>query len=105
MLKARALFKKYDTDGNGTIDKDELEHIFDELGHKPSPELMSRLDPDGSGTISFMEFVGAYDIWAEILKPNTPMKKEQRTAKGSKEIKHYSTFDTFRRLCHKNRWP
>lgn len=82
MLKARALFSKYDLDGSGSIDRDELEKIFTDLGQKPSEELMQRLDPDGSGNITFMEFVSAFDIWNEIL--NDEATKKNDTYKGSK---------------------
>jgi Ca2+-binding EF-hand superfamily protein len=82
MLKARALFSKYDLDGSGSIDRDELEKIFKDLGQQPSEELMRRLDPDDSGNITFMEFVNAFDIWNEILSDEAN-KKEDRY-KGSK---------------------
>ena len=29
---------------------------------------MRKLDPDGNGNITFMEFINAYPIWAEILE-------------------------------------
>lgn len=83
MVKARTLFAKYDTDGNGSIDKEELESIFKELGHKPSPELMRKIDPDGSGNISFMEFVNAFDIWSEILSQQGD-KASEKEYKGNK---------------------
>ena len=82
MLRARQLFSKYDLDGSGSIDRDELEKIFEEIGQKPSEELMQRLDPDGSGNITFMEFVNAFDIWNEILSDDKHKKADNY--KGSK---------------------
>ncbi len=83
MLAARALFSKYDLDGSGSIERDEIEKIFSDVGQKPSEELMQRLDPDGSGTITFMEFMKAFDIWNEILKQN-PNEKDQEAKKAPK---------------------
>jgi Ca2+-binding EF-hand superfamily protein len=81
MLKARALFSKYDLDGSGSIDRDELEKIFEECGQKPTEDMMKQIDPDGSGSITFMEFVNAFDVWNEILKDD---KKDEETYKSHK---------------------
>jgi Ca2+-binding EF-hand superfamily protein len=82
ITRARALFAKYDKDGDGTINNQELKRIYEELGKKPSPELMKQLDPDGNGSISFMEFVNAYEIWAEILVQ--PERSGEEGYKGSR---------------------
>jgi len=80
MVRARSLFSKYDLDGSGNIDRDELEKIFEEVNYKPSNEIMCQLDPDGSGTISFMEFVNAFDIWDGILKNDSKRMDEPHKA-------------------------
>lgn len=52
------------------------------MGQKPSPELMKRLDPDGNGNITFLEFVSAFEIWSEILTPRN--KADVDIYKGSR---------------------
>eukprot|EP00752_Nemacystus_decipiens_P012402 g10989.t1 len=54
-------FNNFDRDGSGTIDSTELATVLRSLGYSPTKEqlkkLMSRVDLDGSGDISFDEFV------------------------------------------------
>ena len=61
MVKYTAIFEKYDADGSGTIDKEELGAIFGELGTPLTQEelddLMRELDDDGNGTLDFKEFL------------------------------------------------
>jgi hypothetical protein len=52
---------------------------------QPSADVMKKLDPDGSGTITFLEFVNAYDIWTEILPHyDSPQESKQRGPKVPK---------------------
>lgn len=58
--KAIAEFKKYDKDGNGTIDKGEFKSLMISLGHKDESQYdnaMKSLDTSGDGKISFSEFL------------------------------------------------
>jgi len=54
-------FRKYDTDGNGSIDKHELGFLLGDLQVAHDPEdgdrFLQEMDVDASGTISFDEFV------------------------------------------------
>ena len=54
------IFSKFDTDGSGTIDSEELRLVLLELGAPAGPEAvaaaMERLDQDRSGSISREEF-------------------------------------------------
>ena len=57
----RRVFTKFDKDGNGSIDKDELKMVFKELG-KLMPEeeiarMMKMADQDDSGTMEYEEFI------------------------------------------------
>ena len=56
----RAAFSKFDKDGNGTIDKDELVQVLQELGHAPTPDqqakMFANMDTNADGTVSFAEF-------------------------------------------------
>eukprot|EP01047_Picozoa_sp_COSAG01_P057412 COSAG01_NODE_6634_length_3569_cov_1.447550_5_plen_273_part_00 len=57
------LFRKYDVDNGGSIGKEELVSLMEELGHKldenESEAMMSQIDTDGSGEIDFDEFLQA----------------------------------------------
>ena len=57
----RATFAKYDADGSGEIDADELRGLLkDVTGETPTPEevesFLQDVDADGGGTVSFAEF-------------------------------------------------
>lgn len=80
-MRARGLFTKYDEDGDGMLNPKELNSVFQEMGGKPSPALMKKLDPDGNGRITFLEFINTYEIWAEILQDS---KGETNVYKGSR---------------------
>ena len=50
------VFKKFDTDNSGAIDREELKQLFLELGHEISDDefdqVFQALDLDGNGTVS-----------------------------------------------------
>lgn len=60
----RRIFKKFDVDGNGTLNKKELQRATSILGDKFSDEdiglLMEVLDKDNSQTIDMEEFIQAF---------------------------------------------
>jgi len=82
----RASFKKYDSDGNNLIDKQEMVQVLVDLGvanpEKEVDVVMMKLDSNKDGTISFAEFLNALktinslkevevdDIVAEISHPH-----------------------------------
>ncbi|XP_022782195.1 calcineurin subunit B-like [Stylophora pistillata] len=56
--KAVDEFKKYDKDGNGTIDKDELKLLLKAVNYRHDSDAALRaLDTTGDGKISFPEFL------------------------------------------------
>jgi len=62
----REAFEKWDTDGNGTISKQELSSVLRQLGAFPANQievLMAQADKNGNGQIEYVEFVD----W--LLKP------------------------------------
>lgn len=72
-LKAHELFSMLDRDNSDSIDVSELKHAMIELGiHNSDDEIRCRIhdiDRDGSGEISFNEFVIGYDAlinWNDI---------------------------------------
>ena len=60
-LNLKAVFKKYDTDGGGSIDREEFANVLEEFKILLTPGEINAVfkifDPDGGGTISYIEFV------------------------------------------------
>lgn len=54
-------FGAFDTDGSGTIAKDELQACLNKMGVHPTPaeldQLYQSMDKDGDGVINFQEFL------------------------------------------------
>ncbi|KAH9524732.1 hypothetical protein Btru_027645 [Bulinus truncatus] len=63
LAKLAALFKKYDADNSGYLDKNELRKILEASGHKFTEqeinEILKNADKSGDGKISFEEFMDA----------------------------------------------
>jgi calmodulin len=57
----RACFRSFDKNGDGTIDRNELDAVFRELGRVMPAEDLQRIiqlaDRDGSGSLDYHEFV------------------------------------------------
>jgi Ca2+/Na+ antiporter len=86
----RALFKKFDEDGNGTIDADELRKMCkvivlgdDSLGKDDAQVaadmayLIKELDSDGDGNITFDEMKTGLTKWLKEQKAETEAKAKQ----------------------------
>ena len=62
-MDLKAVFQKYDADGGGSIDQEELGLVLKEfhilLDEEELSEVFSIFDPDGGGEISYLEFVYA----------------------------------------------
>lgn len=60
----RSAFDSFDEDHSGIIDQDEMKHLCEALNMPPKKVvgIMKRLDGDGDGMVSFLEF-------AEVLNP------------------------------------
>lgn len=62
-LDLKSVFQKYDADGGGSIDQEELGHVLTEfhvlLTEEELTQVFSIFDPDGGGEISYLEFVYA----------------------------------------------
>jgi len=58
----RSLFREFDKDGSGVIDRAELDQVFEELGKDFSDDELQRMiglaDQDASGTLNYEEFIG-----------------------------------------------
>uniref|UniRef100_A0A0B6ZL79 EF-hand domain-containing protein n=1 Tax=Arion vulgaris TaxID=1028688 RepID=A0A0B6ZL79_9EUPU len=61
--KLTALFKQYDSDKSGFLDKEELKKVLGASGHKFTDaevnEILRNADKSGDGKISFKEFTDA----------------------------------------------
>ncbi|XP_077991553.1 neo-calmodulin-like [Glandiceps talaboti] len=61
MLDLKRAFKRFDKDGNGKIDTNELENVLKSLGQNPTEadvrDMIKKFDADGNGTIEVDEFV------------------------------------------------
>ena len=76
----RTVFDKFDKDGNGTIDRNELAHGFAALGlnctRQQIFEIMDSMNVDNDiNTLTFEEFSEAFKQWSRVLitheyKPN-----------------------------------
>jgi Ca2+-binding EF-hand superfamily protein len=57
----RSLFRSFDKDGSGSIDRAELDAVFKEMGKSFSDDELKRMiqlaDKDASGTLEYEEFI------------------------------------------------
>jgi len=57
----RSLFRELDKDGNGVIDREELDAVFAEVGKHFTDaqlqEIMQLADRDQTGTLDYEEFI------------------------------------------------
>ncbi|KAG8515878.1 Calmodulin-3 [Galemys pyrenaicus] len=71
----KGAFTRFDKDGDGKINVEELGAVMQALGKKPSEEelkaIIARVDTDGDGAISFQEFL------AEMVKRMNPGGSEE----------------------------
>jgi Ca2+-binding EF-hand superfamily protein len=91
-MDLKAVFQKYDADGGGSIDQEELGLVLKEfhilLDEEELSEVFSIFDPDGGGEISYLEFVYAiFNRRAFIRKLETGMKNEN--ANQSSKSRHF----------------
>jgi Ca2+-binding EF-hand superfamily protein len=58
----RSLFRSFDKDGSGSIDRSELDAVFKEMGKSFTDDELKRMiqlaDKDATGTLEYEEFIG-----------------------------------------------
>lgn len=87
MLKRllRPFFKKYDADGNDTLELVELSACFNDLGEKPTPKelqtIFRKMDRLGRGSIQYEDFVEGV---VEYLLSNQKLQSLNKTYKFDK---------------------
>lgn len=84
----REVFNKFDKDGSGEIDKDELRMVFNQIGKDASDReidrVMTQFDIDGSGSIELDEFVDfLQQLQAEMSEVR--MKRKYMALPGSRK--------------------
>ena len=89
--KVKGLFGLYDRDGSGTIDRQEMAHIYKDLkfhSKEAIDEIFDEIDTDGSGDIDFGEFVNFY---RKLLN-----RKDSKKGKAEIEQRRtiFATFET-----------
>ena len=59
----RACFRGFDKNGDGSIDRDEMQAVWKEMGRHLSKEELDRVmamtDKDKSGSVDYEEFIAA----------------------------------------------
>ncbi|EGG18602.1 hypothetical protein DFA_04096 [Cavenderia fasciculata] len=103
--KIRVSFTKFDSDGNGTLDKKELRLVLeDTLNRKLTDNLFSMYlelqfnasDKDFNGVIDFNEFCSLYS--KIYLNPELPI--SMRAKPGAAPYKHLETGDNAPKVKH-----
>lgn len=91
----RDAFSLFDKDGNGYLTKEELGHVMHQLGQwarmEELQEMLSEIDTDGDGNVSFEEFV-------EILLNITDADQDSSSVQEEQELR-----DAFRVFDKHNR--
>lgn len=77
--KAKSLFRDFDVDGSGSLDRDELESLISALGidnaHQMVKELLSIYDADNSGVVE----EGEFSDFLDGMKKNIDRSKSRQT--------------------------
>ena len=86
-------FQKYDADGSGDIDPEELRLVIEELGEDLEPEevdkLISDADAVGDGNVNFQEFVHMMNARKRLLAlANALNSAQQSEGEGSVREEH-----------------
>lgn len=109
-MRASDLFRKIDTSGDGSLEADELQEGFAQLGFETTDAefamIMPRFDKDGGGDVSLREFERAIKA-AEKLPPRKkvdevkeevkPKKKQGLSSEDKEEFRQI--FCLFKQLC------
>ena len=77
--RLRAVFEAIDTNGNGSLDEDELYRCFQELGANVSLQKVRSFiflcDDDGNGTVELNEFLRVFRVVEELRTRSAVVEK------------------------------
>ncbi len=81
----KPFFTAYDYDNSGSLNRDELQCVFADLGEKVTPAMLADLfvefDKDSSGTIDYKEFVAGVAKYIvshiDVLNKHRPTERKQ----------------------------
>ena len=69
----RELFDRYDVDGTGELEKDEVQAMLFEMGFECNDDylqqMITRFDADKSGTVGFSEFKAFWNYISHVARP------------------------------------
>ena len=97
---AQLMFKKIDTDGNGSISKTELQTLMKDKVSKTEEidELFTKIDTDGSGEISLAENEEAMKNMPKPSKPNIDKIQSMLSDSGISSGNLKSLFDILKKI-------
>ena len=93
-MRLQQLFEAYDTSGDGTLSKEEMTVVFEQLGIKGSKYMFKKLDGNKDGKVQVHEFIswlfqkdpkcslsddvtdGNGSVWATLTNTNSNVKKK-----------------------------
>jgi Ca2+-binding EF-hand superfamily protein len=97
-----ACFEKFDQDGSGNVDSEELLRVFKYMGFNPSEEVfdtvVKAVDTDGSGEIDQDEFVMAMKMFFEMQRDEFRGVFDRYDTDGSGEMSAEEVFDAVKDL-------
>ena len=97
--KLAQMFKTFDKNGDGRLDKKEIQEGYHKYQHKmisdeEIDEIFARIDVDGSGYIDYTEFVASAMNNADLLSDTKSQQKALKTSIKDKLNRAFEMFDS-----------
>jgi Ca2+-binding EF-hand superfamily protein len=92
-LNLKAVFRSFDLDGGGSIDKEEFNNVLlafhIQLSTKEVDNVFAIFDPEGDGDISYLEFVYAVKNRADFIFRLLKAEKKRIVAERINSLRHW----------------
>ena len=92
-LNLKAVFRDYDSDGGGSIDKEEFNQVLlafkIQLTAKELDDVFAIFDPEGDGDISYLEFVYAVKNRADYVRSLELAEEKRKKLEKENDLKFY----------------